>query len=156
AAEKHLVAYVVARSGETCNIDQLRQYLKDRVPPQMVPTFIVPLPRLPQTLNGKVDRKILPPPQTVRLQSDVPLRTLSREARERLLAGIWQEVLQRDDIGRHEPFFEVSDDSWLAERLLLRVQRDLRVVLTLEDLAAAPTVARLAERVLSAHPLPEG
>jgi len=59
---RRLVAYVVPEDGRTARPLELRRYLKDTLPPYMVPTTVVVLPEFPLTPNRKVDRLALPPP----------------------------------------------------------------------------------------------
>jgi acyl-coenzyme A synthetase/AMP-(fatty) acid ligase len=63
--EKRLVAYVVAES----TADELRRFLKDKLPDQMVPAVFVLLDALPLLSNGKIDRRALPSagPDTTRI-----------------------------------------------------------------------------------------
>ena len=56
AGEKRLVAYVVAES----TAEELRRFLKDKLPDHIVPAFFVLLDALPLLSNGKVDRSALP------------------------------------------------------------------------------------------------
>jgi acyl-coenzyme A synthetase/AMP-(fatty) acid ligase len=60
--DRRLVAYVVPKDGRTARPRELRRYLKDTLPPYMVPTVVVVLPHFPLTPNRKVDRLALPPP----------------------------------------------------------------------------------------------
>jgi amino acid adenylation domain-containing protein len=60
--DRRLVAYVVLEEGSTARPLELRRYLKDTLPPYMVPTAVVMLPEFPLTPNRKVDRLALPPP----------------------------------------------------------------------------------------------
>lgn len=153
--EKHLAAYFVARPLQSCDIAQLRQHLQDRVPAYMVPTFFIPLSSLPQTVNGKVDRKALPAPRAPRTPAGISARALPRETREQLLTTIWQEVLPGAEIQRADNFFKLGGDSWHATRLLSLIQRDLQIALSLDDIFAAPTIAQLAERLHKASVLEE-
>ena len=59
---KFLVAYVVANSETVPGTDQLRAWLKERLPEYMVPSVYVPLEELPLTPHGKIDRAALPSP----------------------------------------------------------------------------------------------
>ncbi|WP_246763557.1 amino acid adenylation domain-containing protein [Rhizobium sp. 007] len=63
---------------------------------------------------------------------------------ETLLAGIWQELLGLERIGRHDNFFELGGHSLLAVRLLARLTEALAVELPLATLFARPTLADLA------------
>ncbi|HEU5469259.1 MAG TPA: amino acid adenylation domain-containing protein, partial [Actinophytocola sp.] len=63
-----LVAYVVGEPGASPVDAELRAHLATHLPDHMVPLRYVPLPELPATANGKVDRRALPapPPRTRR------------------------------------------------------------------------------------------
>jgi acyl transferase domain-containing protein/acyl carrier protein len=66
---------------------------------------------------------------------------------EKILAGIWQELLGIEKVGIHDNFFELGGHSLFAARLLSRVRSALRVSLPLEAVFEAPTIAELAGRV---------
>ncbi|MDH6576891.1 amino acid adenylation domain-containing protein [Kitasatospora sp. MAP5-34] len=57
-----LVAYVVPAADATTEPGTLRSYLADRLPPNLVPGTVVPLPALPRTRAGRLDRRGLPLP----------------------------------------------------------------------------------------------
>jgi acyl-CoA synthetase (AMP-forming)/AMP-acid ligase II len=66
---------------------KLREHLRERMPDYMLPAAFVPVPAIPLTVNGKVDRAALPDPvATVE-------ETALESATERELAAIWREVL---------------------------------------------------------------
>ena len=58
--DKRLVAYVVAHQDSAPSTNELRSFLKQKLPDYMVPSAYVLLDSLPLTLNGKVDRRALP------------------------------------------------------------------------------------------------
>jgi hypothetical protein len=70
-----------------------------------------------------------------------------REGTERLLAAIWEELLGRSPLGRHDDFFDLGGHSLLATRVAAHVRRRLRVDLPLDAFFEAPTLAALAARV---------
>ncbi len=153
--DKRLVAYVVASTEEAPGIDELRNFLKQKLPEYMVPAAFVMLTALPRTPNGKTDRKALPAPDMNR----PALRdayTAPRNPLEQLLADIFQELLNLDRVGIHDNFFDLGGHSLLAARVVSRVRHALKIEVALRALFEAPTVAELAERVRAteAGPLP--
>ena len=78
---------------------------------------------------------------------------------ERVLAGIWQELLGIERVGIHDNFFELGGHSLFAARFLSRVRSALGVSLPLEAVFEAPTIAELAGRVAAvawSDPRPPG
>jgi thioesterase domain-containing protein/acyl carrier protein len=113
----------------------------------MVPGRIVHLDALPLTASGKVDRQALP------LQpASAAGRTAPRDEDETRLAAIWADVLGLDEVGVHEPFFDLGGHSLAAARLLVRIEEALGVPLPPAALYESPTIAELAPRVRSGAP----
>jgi amino acid adenylation domain-containing protein len=138
--DRRLVAYVV---GDVA-IDELRQDLRERLPDYMVPASFVTLAALPLALNGKVDRKALPPPgQQSSETSHVPPLTHV----EKIVAGIWAELLGLERVGATDDFFDLGGHSLLAVRLMARIEQFFGVKLPLATLFEAPTVRDLAAAI---------
>lgn len=57
-----LVAYVVPNAESSFDQQALRTELRSQLPEYMVPSYIVAVPRLPITDNGKIDYRNLPLP----------------------------------------------------------------------------------------------
>lgn len=141
--DKSLAAYTVWSPGYApASPDELRDFLKQRLPEYMVPSAFITMERLPLTVNGKVDRKALPPPALAPVSS-LPSAAPQNEFQARLV-GIWQSVLGRKDIGIHDNFFEVGGYSILAARLMHRIGQTLGTTLPLALLFQAPTIAKLS------------
>ncbi|HEX6745675.1 MAG TPA: amino acid adenylation domain-containing protein [Longimicrobium sp.] len=113
--EPRLAAYVVPGQGEGAP-EELRRFLAARLPDYMVPTHVVALDALPLTPNGKVDRAALPAPEAAAAGAFAAPRTHA----ERTLAAIWAEVLQVDEVGIHDDFFDRGGDSILAIQVAAR------------------------------------
>ncbi|HEX8088364.1 MAG TPA: phosphopantetheine-binding protein, partial [Blastocatellia bacterium] len=141
--DKRLVAYVVADPGETLLADQLRGFLKDRLPDFMIPSAFVALEQMPLTPNGKINRKALPVPDQTQLRSQTPFAS-PRSPLEELLAGVWADVLGVERVGVHDDFFEMGGQSILATQLISKIQQILPIELPLRTIFEAPTVAQLA------------
>ncbi|WP_179198327.1 non-ribosomal peptide synthetase [Nostoc sp. T09] len=143
---KRLVAYLVPQSKSATTINELRNWLKDKLPDFMLPSAIVLLKELPLSPNGKVDRKALPAPEEVRadlIGEFVPPRTPV----EKKLTQIWAEVLKVDKVGIYDKFFELGGHSLLTTQLLAKVKEAFNLDISLRSLLEKPTVAGLAENI---------
>ena len=145
AGVARLIAYLVLRPGACLEMDALRTALRRRLPEYMVPTLFVEVAALPLTPNGKLDRRALPDPERPLAgpRESVPPRTPDEE----VVAGIWSEVLGRDDFGVHDNFFDSGGHSLLATRVVTRMRREFGVEVTIRDFFTHPTVAELAAGV---------
>ena len=132
-----LVAYLAA--GDPGGLDQaaLRGDLAERLPSYMVPARFVVLDCLPVNANGKVDRDALPEPGA----SDASIAP--RTDTERLLAGIWTEVLGADAVGVTDSFVALGGDSVLAMKVV-SLARAQGFTLSAKDLFEQPTIEELA------------
>jgi amino acid adenylation domain-containing protein len=144
--EKHLVAYVVTNEIARPIADQLRGFLKDKLPEYMQPAGFVTLEAFPLSANGKVDRSALPAPIEWRPELDEAF-VASRSPTEELLAEIWSEVLGIERVGIYHNFFELGGHSLLATQVISRIREVFQVELPLRRLFEAPTIAGLAEDI---------
>ncbi|KAB7769192.1 non-ribosomal peptide synthetase [Xanthomonas maliensis] len=138
-----LLAYVAPRPGQTVEPESLRQHLQVYLPPAMLPSLWMPLPALPLTASGKLDRKALPAPDAQPARTHVP----PRDAIERQLATLLQEILAIDEVGVHDSFFDLGGDSLRAAEIAARFPQLFGVDLPLGTLFHTPTIAGLAEVV---------
>ncbi len=107
----------------------------------MVPPVFVLLEAMPLTPNGKVDRKALPMPASMRPQLDA-IAAPSSPAEE-LLAQIWGDVLRVEQVGVSDNFFELGGDSILSMQIISRAhQAGLQI--TISQFFQHPTIAELA------------
>jgi amino acid adenylation domain-containing protein len=139
--EKRLVAYVVPREGQPA-VGALREFAGKRLPAYMVPAKFIFLEKMPLTVNGKVDRKALPAPDSARpnLQTEF---VAPRSEKEKILAEIWQDVLRVDQVGVRDNFFELGGDSIRSIQVLARAQ-EKGVGFSLQRLFRQPTIEALA------------
>jgi surfactin family lipopeptide synthetase A len=144
--DKRLVAYVVPNPEQTPTIDELRRFLKQKLPDYMVPSAFVLLDALPLTPNGKVDRRALPAPDQSRPDQSVTF-VAPRSPIEQQLADIWAEVLRLEQVGIHDNFFELGGHSLLATQVISRLRQAFGVELPVRTLFEAPTVADLGARL---------
>jgi len=148
--DSRLVAYVVLAPGSAISAVELRETLSARLPDYMVPTSFVFLDALPLTPSGKVDRRSLPPADTMAAPvSDAP-PVPPRTEIEQLLHSVWSAVLKVDGFGIHDNFFALGGHSLLATRIVARLRTALQMPVPLRELFVHPTVAELARWVETA------
>jgi aryl carrier-like protein len=122
---------------------ELRELVKERLPEFMVPATIIVLDQLPRAPNGKIDRKGLPQPDAERALTTTRYVAPETEL-ERIISGVWQELLQLERVGKHDNFFDLGANSLLMVQANSRLRAALRRDLTLVDLFRYPTVNALA------------
>ncbi|HLX07553.1 MAG TPA: amino acid adenylation domain-containing protein, partial [Thermoanaerobaculia bacterium] len=147
---RRLVAYVVPHAGTPdgeVDPPRLRGYLEGKLPAYMVPAAFVVLDALPLTANGKVDRQALPAPPANPLAAGAGAGVAPRSQLERTIAGIWRELLQVEQIGIHDNFFDLGGHSLLLARVRARLQEALERPVPILDLFRHPTVEALARHL---------
>lgn len=145
AGDKRLCAYVVFDGQIAGDINDLRSFLKGKLPPHMVPGMFTKLDSLPLTANGKVDRRALPDPNREPQpdESFVGPRTPTEE----LVAAAWCQALKLPRVSMNDNFFELGGHSLLAAKVFADLQKTVTVELSLVDIFKAPTVAGLANLI---------
>ncbi|MCA2577054.1 MAG: amino acid adenylation domain-containing protein, partial [Microcystis sp. M41BS1] len=143
--DKRLVAYIVPQSEKTITINEIRQFLKAKLPGYMIPNAFVILDTLPLTANGKIDRRALPPPESSSETSDKYVAP--RNPIEDILVTVWSEVLKVEKVGINDNFFELGGHSLLATKLVAQIRDRLKVELPLRQLFNSATLAELAEGI---------
>ncbi|HYH46777.1 MAG TPA: AMP-binding protein, partial [Thermoanaerobaculia bacterium] len=144
AGGQRLVAYVVAREGAAVPSPQeLRDFLRSRLPEYAVPTAWMALERLPLSPNGKVDRRALPEVEGAAAARDQPYVAPRNEVEE-VVAGIFAEIVGVEKVGVFDNFFDLGGHSLLATQATWRLREAFGVELALRTLFEAPTVAELS------------
>ena len=140
---QHLTAYVVVRSERPRSfIDELRRFLRGRVPEYMIPAVFVELDRMPLLPSGKIDRMALLGSISTPLVKRRPL-IHGRSEIDKGLISMWQEVLGLDHISVEDNFFDLGGHSLSAMRVLARVARDFHVDVLIKTFFDSPTIAEL-------------
>ncbi|UZW58369.1 non-ribosomal peptide synthetase [Lysobacter enzymogenes] len=123
---------------------ELRAFLKERLPSYMVPSSLTLLEEMPLTRNGKIDRVALAATQQ-RGAGGEEEYLAPQTGLERAIAEIWQQVLGLEQVGRQENFFDLGGQSLLLVQLHRRLCDELGAQILMLDVFQHPTVAALAE-----------
>jgi acyl carrier protein len=145
--DQHLIGYVVRRPKkelDPLSMNDLREFLKARLPDYMIPSIFVELDALPLTPSGKVNRKALPQPDIAGFKSEreyVEPRTHT----EKVIAGIYAKVLGVERVGAGDNFFDFGGHSLQATQAASRLKDAFAVDVTLREIFDAPVVETLAK-----------
>ena len=139
--EGHLVAFIIGGDGREPSATNVRAALEQRLPRWMVPSAIFVVDELPLGPTGKIDRRAL---------SSFPAPTSGRRVSDRLervVAQVWEEVLDVRPIGADDDFFALGGDSLAAMEIITCLERELDAALPLSVFVGSPTVASLTDAV---------
>jgi acyl-coenzyme A synthetase/AMP-(fatty) acid ligase/acyl carrier protein len=142
AGGKQLVGYLIARAASALDTNELRSFLKEKLPDYMIPAAYVAMDAFPLTANGKINRRALPAPEQSQSQKKVSFVAPSTPFEE-ILAEIFGEVLRLEKVGVFDNFFELGGHSLLATQIMSRVRDRFEVILPVRRLFEAPTIAEL-------------
>jgi amino acid adenylation domain-containing protein len=141
--DKYLCAYIVAPID--ISVEKLRGFLSGRMPDYMIPSYLVPVERIPLTHNGKLDIKALPVPKlTVGKDCIRPRNSL-----EEKLAEIWADVLslEKEKLSIDANFFQLGGHSLKAITMAAHIHKELKVKLPLTEVFRTPTIQGLSEYI---------
>ncbi|MFD0414993.1 non-ribosomal peptide synthase/polyketide synthase [Streptomyces sp. NPDC127108] len=138
SAESHALSDLDVDLATVLSARELRRFLAARLPEFMVPGVFVVLDRLPLTSNGKVDHRALPEPEFTGGDYRAP-----GSAEEKVLAGVFAEVLGLGRVGVDDDFFAVGGDSIRSIQVVSRA-RAQGVEITPRQIFECRTVAELA------------
>lgn len=138
---KYLVAYYVAR--QEIPVSQLRLFLSETLPEAWMPSTYMYLKQLPITPNGKIDRRALPEPSVARPMLEV-LYSSSKTETEQMLSRIWGELLEVEQIGLDDNFFDLGGNSLLLVSVHARLEEEAPGKVKVVDLFDYPSISKLA------------
>ena len=151
SGEPEIVGYLVWQAGQmggqTGDIGELRRYLREQVPGYMVPAQLMVLAELPQTPNGKLDRRALPAPPLPGAAATEVTQARARTPVEEVLREIWCEVLGAEQLSVEANFFDLGGHSLLATQVMSRAEKVFGVRLELRQLFEQPTVRGLGQEI---------
>lgn len=152
--DRRLVAYLVPHADRPLTTGALQRYLREKFPPYMLPAAFVWLAALPLTANGKINRRLLPPPEGERPELETQYVPPQTEL-EQQLAAIVQNILHVEKVGLHDNFFDLGGHSLLLAQLHHEIRTSLGLHIPLLDLFRYPTLRALAQHLGQAQPVPD-
>lgn len=140
-------AYLQPTSDVKPNISQIRSYLETLLPNYMIPARFMYVESFTITINGKVDRNLLPAIEDLRPELEADYAAPRNEL-EQALSNIWSEILNLDKVGIRDNFFELGGQSLMATQIVSRIRGYLGMEIPLYVIfGAKPTIEQTAEAI---------
>ncbi|WP_430408767.1 amino acid adenylation domain-containing protein [Kordia sp.] len=143
--EKSIVAYIVAKSD--VKKTQIKDALAKRLPEYMVPNYYVILEEFPTTFNGKIDRKALP---SISEEDIIKKEYVApRSEDEEKLVKIWQTLLNVEQIGIKDSFFELGGNSLLVLKAITTIQEAFEISIPIDVYFKLMTIENISDYMVS-------
>ena len=147
-----VAAAVVLRPHATETADEIRRFVATRLAAFKVPQQVFIVEDIPKGPTGKLQRmgsaerlgRTAPDQAQPAMQTDF---TAPRTPMEKLLSGLWTQVLGLDRVGIYDDFFHFGGDSLLATQIISRVREATHVELTFRSFFDTPTIAGMARSI---------
>jgi hypothetical protein len=147
-ASPRLVCYVVARGMHRPSGEEMRVFMAAKLPEYMLPGSFIWVDEMPQTPNGKLDRKLLATACGTRASSSqLPKRP--QDAVEEVLTEVWSELLGAECIGVNQNFFDLGGHSLLAMKLTAVVREIFQVDIEIGGFFKNSSIEALAQNIRS-------
>ena len=148
-SDQRLIAYLAPRQTSTTREkleEELRPFLKDKLPEYMVPSEFIRVEEMPLNPNGKIDRSMLLEIDTgvagVKIGAEEPRNPIEKE-----VASIIAQTLKLERVGIYDNFFNIGGNSFLLTEVLIPLCVNLQTSLSIADFLAGPTVAQISKRI---------
>jgi len=133
------------KNNDETIIQNVREYLTNKIPSYMIPNNFHVLNKFPLTPNGKIDKKSL---LFTDRQSTLDYKYVEPSTEvEKKLVAIWQELLGVERVGLHDNFFEMGGHSLLAMRVISAIRKELEVELNIKDVFQYTTISDLSDYI---------
>lgn len=136
--ENELLCYFIAPQLQE---EALRQSLQEELSASLIPSFFIKMERFPLTVNGKVDKKALPKPESALVDAatyEAPEGPMEKDMEE-----MWKELLGINRIGRNVPFFKIGGTSLKAIQLISKIYKQYNVLVKVNDIFSNASIAQL-------------
>lgn len=136
-----LCSYFLANTEISLN--ELKEYLRKRLPAYMIPAYFKQLTDFKYTPNGKIDRKSLPNPEFIRKASEI---VAPETDTEKLVAKLVENILSVNPISITDNLFDIGADSLTALRLQIELLNE-NINVPYADIFKFNTIKDLALRI---------
>lgn len=125
--------------------ESIRSFLRTELADSFIPSYYVYMSAFPLNINGKVDKKALPDPE------EINGRTIGYEPPENpteaRMEKIWNEVLNKQQVGRNESFFMTGGNSLKAIRVISRISKEFKIQIKVAEIFNHQTISQLSSLI---------
>jgi len=143
-SKKQLIAYLSLVKNSKLDVNELRNKLKTHLAEYMLPEAFVVIDQMPMLANGKVNREELPVAKVEDFVGEKTSYVALTTPLEQVVAEIWGQVLEIEQVGAQDNFFELGGHSLLGNQVVVRLRQLLEVDLPVRSLFECPTVQAFA------------
>ncbi len=140
-SDVRIVAYLIPQNSNLPNENELRSYLKEKLPSYMIPSFFISIDSIPFLANGKLNINALPSIKSITIGKT---RNNYNNKYEEMIAEIWKVVLGTDNFKPDDNFYEVGGHSLLMVKVQNLIQEKLNLKVSVVDLFQYPNIQSLA------------
>jgi len=143
SGRQYICAYYI---GEDLDTQSIKSELLKKLPQYMVPHFFIKMELFPTTPSGKTDRKAFPTPNFTNIQTDTVYAAPVTED-EKALVMLMQKVLNIQQIGLNDNFFDLGGDSLKAIEFVSKAHHE-GMLFNLQDVFDHPTAVLLLKHIM--------
>lgn len=139
--DKAIHAFIV--SDQKIDKTDIKDILLGKLPDYMIPTYIQQIDQIPVTANGKLNRRALP---DIIMNSDKIYEGPNNQIEE-MLCRAYEEILQVERVGINDDFFELGGHSLKVIRLLNKIEKEIRIHLSVKEIFNHSVIRKLAKEI---------
>lgn len=139
-----ICSYVVLKQKTENASSKIKEELKKYLPYYMIPTYIIPIPKMPINLSGKIDKSKLP---EVEEKNFSTVMVLPVNDTEEFLQKVFMEILEVNKISTEENYFDLGADSLTCIKLIAEIENRFKIDLKITDLFENNTIKNLAKKI---------
>ena len=143
--DKRITAYIVPKRQKDNLAKDIKEYLAAKLPFYMIPSYFVVIDKIPLHINGKINYKALPLPDS---KQDFARRIVApRNSGESILAEIWRDLFHLEEISVQDNFFDLGGYSLLAVRLFNEIEKRTQIRIPISHIFELPTIEKQAMHI---------
>ncbi|ORX80372.1 acetyl-CoA synthetase-like protein [Anaeromyces robustus] len=141
--DKYLVCYFISKKIN--NGKEIREFMKNKLPSYMIPSYFIKIDNIPVTFNGKLDRKSLPEPNIKDLMKE-SYSAPENEIEEKI-CEIYSKIfnMNKEEIGRLNDFYELGGDSFNAIQVCNLIEKEFKIKINMRDIFSNSIIYELGQ-----------